>query len=783
MGHKHLKTEAIYQFGDFRVDPLERTLRRNQAVVALNRRAFDVLLYLVRNPGRAVAKDELMKNVWQDAFVDENNLSQSISALRRALNERPDAPTYIATLPGRGYQFVMPVEAIPNVASLTLRQALHRPPESVLVLEQRRLTTHVITEEHSALQTTRTRYAPFWLAAAVVAALAAGGYGLWTHLHPSPGSATIVVADFLNTTGDSTFDNTLHRALEIDLGQSPYLDVMSERAVVGELLLMGKPGDAPLNADLARQVCERNNRQAVLTGSIASLGNRYLLTLEATACATGEHLAAAKAEAASKEEVLAALDKVADKVRSRLGESARSVASYEVPIAQVTTPSLEALKAFSVGRYMDAQGKDPADALRSYQQAVEIDPQFAVAYGEIATHYYNLGEFHLASQFYKKAFDLSDNVGAKERLTIRAHYYAEGLNDQLEGIKAYQVWAATYPLEWIPWANIANQYTQLGEYEASIEAGQEALKRSRNRSTYMVLARAFKRASRFEEAKIALAEMQKLGVDNETMHAMLYEIAFVQHDAPALVRESAWGAVHSGWYFLDYEANAAAARGQYKTSADLFEQSYAAAQRDGLGEAADNVLEDRAWVEIQLGLPGAAKATLQRVALPNRASGDEAILRAATGDTAFAERFLALHARDGVSNTEMAYIVLPRVRSILAMDLDKPLAAVAALEPSRPYELATFDVPTERGAALLKAGMAAPAAAQYRKVLENPGVNGISTLYPLAHLGLARALALGGHTADSRSEYAALLDAWKDADPSLPVLRNAKAEMAALSSH
>jgi eukaryotic-like serine/threonine-protein kinase len=788
MGHNVLKTEAIFQFGEFRVDPLDRTLRRNEAVVALNRRAFDVLLYLVRNPGRVVAKDELLKNVWPDVTVDENNLNQSISALRRALEERPGAHGYIATLPGRGYQFIMPVVAIERATGMVMSPELGQQPAGGVLVQQRSVTTRIVTEEQEPLGLRGTRSGRrSWrvmltLAAIVVVCLA--GFAGWRHLHPQPDSATVVVANFLNTTGDATFDRTLDRALEIDLGQSPYMDVMSEREVVSNLQYMGRTSDSALTADLARQICERSNREAVLTGSIAGVGSRYLLTLEATGCNSGKKLAAAKAEASSKEGVLAAVDSVADRVRSKLGESAKSVESYQVPTAKATTPSLEALKAYSMGDYLGAQGKDETETLPFFQKAVELDPQFAMAYGEIATDYYNLSEYEKASLNYARAFQLRDHVSAKEKLVLEAHYYAEGQGDLENGIKTYKVWAATYPNDWAPAVNLCNQYTQLGEYAPAIDAGRKALKMQPDRGiTYSVLARALMRANRFDEARSVGEQAKQRGKDSAGLHGTLFDIAFYEHDGAALAGETKWAAAHNegwyAWFFVYSQAAAAAAGGKYQEAVSLFRTAYETAEGQKALESADGVLLDQAEVETEFGLHAAALETLGRVGNRDTDMPDLAILYAELGDTTVAQRYLAKYGKQ-TSGTEMMYRSLPRVRAAVALEQGKPLDAVAALEPSRPYELGGYAILARRAAAYLKAGDGKSAAVEYRKILANPGIDPVEELYPLAHLGLARADALLGDTVGSRGEYAAFLGAFKDADLTLPVVKDALAEMAGL---
>jgi DNA-binding winged helix-turn-helix (wHTH) protein/tetratricopeptide (TPR) repeat protein len=786
-----MKMEQVFLFGEFRVDPQDRTLRRNDAPVVLNRRAFDVLLYLVQNPGRVVTKEELLKSIWPGAFVDENNLTQSMSALRRALEEHPGRHNYIATLSGRGYQFIAPVEALVPPAALAPRASVveEHPRGNSLFLHQRTVTTSVIAEEtgQHALPAPRRRFAvPLILLAALVVAGGAG-YPIWRFYHPLPTSAKVVIADFQNTTGDATFDRTLTRVLEIDLGQSPYMDVMTEREVVSVLQYMGQPTDSALTPDLARQICERSNREAVLTGSIASLGSSYLLTLEATGCASGKSLAAATAQASTKEGVLAAVDSLADRVRSKLGESVRSREKYQVPTATATTPSLEALKSYSMGNYLDSLGKDETESLPFYQKAVELDPKFAMAWGAMAANYYNQAQFHKASALYAKAFQLSGSISAKEKLIIQAHYFAEGQRDIEGGIKIYKVWAATYPNDWVPVVNLCNQYTQIGQYPPAIEAGWRALQMQPGRGiTYSVLARALTRANRFEEAKAVGRQAIQRHQDFTGIHATLYNIAFIQQDQPALAHETAWAAAHSdSWYkwFFPYTVAAAdATLGKFQQAETVFLQSVNAAVEEKAVEGADSVLIDQARLEFDFGFPDAARKTLQRVSDQQTDQPDPAVLYAELGDPAPAERYIARYS-SLASDTEMQGMSLPRVRSALALLKGKPSEAVAALEPARPYEFYDYTVLAQRGAAYLKAGNGALAAAEYKKILANPGIAPGVWAYPLAHLGLARAYALTGDTAASRNEYAALFAAFQQADPGLPFLRIAAAERAALPAH
>jgi DNA-binding winged helix-turn-helix (wHTH) protein/tetratricopeptide (TPR) repeat protein len=783
-----LNTKELYRFYGFDLDPIRRVLSREDGPVLLTPKAFDVLAYLVLNPGRVVTKDELLKAIWPDSFVEEGNLAQYISSLRKALG---DKASLIATVPGRGYQFgaqVLTSQVLTEQAPNGLPDAL---PGDIFV-QRVRERTRVVYEDSSqahplalsagapARRNAIIRWGGVSLLAAALIALAA--ILAWKHFASTPQIRKVMVADFANTTGDPAFDRTLKRALEIDLEQSPYIDVMSEREAMSTLQLMGLDGASALTSGIAKEICERSNRQVLLTGNIAPMGHEYLLTLEATDCASGKQLAGAKAEAASKEKVLSALDSVADHVRRELGESIQSLESYQVPIANATTPSLEALKSCSIGQYLDAQGKSEDETLPFYQRAVELDPQFAMANGAIATEYYNLNEYHLASQYYRKAFELSDRVSAKEKLAIQAHYYCEGQKDVLQGIKVYWMWAGTYPHDWLPWVNLSNEYTQLGQYAPAIVAGERAVEEAPNRGmAYSVLARAYKRANRFADARSLAQRAVQRGIDSLGLHGSLLQIAFAENDQDALAREIKWGENHNGgWYFLDIQAGGAATAGQYKKAEELFRGAYESAKNENLAETADDILLDQAQMEFELGLPDASRATFGRLGNADTTSPDLAILRAESGNAALAERYLEEQSSNRHPGTHMAYLNLPLLRAALATEHGKPLDAVVALEPARPYEMANYSVLTQRAGACLKAGRPEMAAAEYQKILANRGVDPLSTLYPLAHLGLARAYALQNNQAGSRSEYEKFFGMWKDADADVPVLKQARIEYSRL---
>jgi len=793
---------TIYRFGKFSLQTGDRRLSSDGREIYLRPKTYDTLLCLLQRQGHLVTKDELLQTVWGDVAVTENALTRCIKEVRAALRDEVQNPAFLRTIPRLGYEFIANVEKLDEsgtgeVVEEEEFQAVHvftteedadqlseaeAQPRNTLVQGTRERSHAVIEGELSLLPLAekRTRASSrAWLYASLAVATLAMVIGAWRWWRPAAPADfyKIVVADFANTTGDATFDQTLKRALEIDLEQSPFLDVMSEREAVGTLQLMGQKADAAITANVATELCVRSNRQVLVTGSIASVGRSYLLTLEATDCTSGKELASAKKQAATKEEVLGAIDAVADRIRKGLGESPKSLESFQVPIQKATTPSLDALKAYSLGKYLDAQGKEPLETLPFFQKAVELDPQFAMAYDAIGTNYMNLNQYNLAAEYYKKAFDLSGRVSEREKFVIQGHHE----KDLEQRIKLFQLWAATYPYDYVPWFDLAADRMELAQFAAAIPAGLRALELDPSRKVnYLILARAYERTNRFAEAKAVGAQAVQRGKDSARLHANLFEIAFAEHDQSALSREIQWSQNHQDdYYFMDIRAGAAAALGKYGESEELFRRSYESAIHDNLPETADDILLDQAIMEFWLGLPVASRATLGRIRKPDPDSSDLAILRTRLGDLSVAEHFLVNHENE-THNELMAYIDVPLVRATLAMKRQKPADAIAALEPAAPYELKYYTVPTLRGEAYLQSNQGEMAAVEYKKILANPGIDPASYLYPMAHLGLARAYALQNRKSESREEYEKFFASWKDADAAVPVLKQARLEYARL---
>jgi DNA-binding winged helix-turn-helix (wHTH) protein/tetratricopeptide (TPR) repeat protein len=774
-------TGGIFRFGDFEVDTLARSVKRGEKLVPLNRRAFDVLLCFVQEPGRVLSKDELLKNVWADVFVDENSLAQSISVLRRALEDKPGEHNYIVTLPGRGYQFICPVEVL-QADGRALVPAPAGGNGGEMAADERMTGAGAIIGENEPrwLAVLQRPVAATLVALVVMAAVGLAGRQAWRHFHPVPPTVRVVVADFENTTGEAEFDHTLQQALRIDLEQSPFLSVVNGARVRETLGEMQRRPDERLTPALAREVCERNNAQAMLHGTLSKVGSDYVLMLEAENCASEKQLASYKAQVSSKEAVLGALDQTVGHVRKQMGESAATRERFQMPVAQATTASLEALRAYSQGAESVDRGEMKA-AVKLYERAIALDPNFASAYKGLSVSYYNLNDFSRAAALIRKAFDLRERTSERERLGIEIAYYYYGISDLEAAASSLKLYVQIYPESAHNLGNLCDLYTQLGEYGQAIPFGESA-RRMDPHSGFVdeVLARAYKRASRFAEAKAVAEASVAEGNDRWGTHSVLFQIAVAEGDAARIESESEWGLSHQQVNLsLDNLGFAAATGGRVREAVDYFERARTESLRGGDRDFADDALRDMAGVLVGVGETARARESLQAGKLKGDAA-DLGFLEAETGDPSAAQRAVADPDAVAGKNTLHIYYDLPLVRALLAEKAHKPAEAVRLLETARPHQLRDYQVPYLRARAETEAGMLEAAAEDYRLILRNQGVDPISPLYYVSHLGLARVLAMQKKPDAAGAEYRAFLAAWKNADADLPLLIEARQEYAKL---
>jgi DNA-binding winged helix-turn-helix (wHTH) protein/tetratricopeptide (TPR) repeat protein len=802
------------RFEGFEVDASRRTVCKDGKPIHLNPRTFDLLLYLASNAQRVISKDELMRALWPNSFVEESNLSQHMFLLRKAIAEAGNGLRVVVTLPGRGYQFSARVERVPDEdgakaeagqphpQSLAAQNGGVAAPGGNLILHAVESVTRVTVEEEfeedgdrpqkelaagqrPALAGKVLRKPRVWWVlaggAAVIMLAAAGGWLLWRRAHAvTAAPLDAVLAEMTNSTGDADFDGALQPALQIDLEQSPFVSLMPAGTVQETLAEMHQAKDTKLSPEVAHEICVRNNAPVLILSSISRLGSKYTVLLDAQSCVSGKMLAGARADASSKDGVLSALDAAAGRLRRQLGEAPASVDRFQIPVAQASTSSLDALRAFSLAQELNNHG-DEKGAQTQLEHAVELDPSFAYAYSGLAVTYYNRGDFARASELYKKAFDLRSHTTERERLTLEIAYYANSLNDYEQAIRSLHSFLAIYPQNSNGWGNLCNLYTQLGEYSQAIEAGQRALQVDpRARISAEQLARALKRAGRLTEAMQAANTAIVNGRDSWGVHSILFQIAFAQHNAAAIQSEGQWGLTHQhANQSLNDLGFAAATSGKLTEALDDFARSQAESHRGNDTDYAESVRNEVPGVLIELGESQRAQAALKPIATPEN-DPSLSFDHAALGNLAPAEKLLA-NVDPNSSSTVLMYSDLPWLRAEVALKSRKPLEAIRLLEPARPYQLRDFGVPTLRAEAETEAGQLDAAAADYRLVLANQGVDPISPQFPLAHLRLARVLVRLKKLDEARQEYRAFLECWKDADPDLKLYQDAKREYAALA--
>jgi eukaryotic-like serine/threonine-protein kinase len=631
----------------------------------------------------------------------------------------------------------------------------------------------------------KSRIAIALVAALLVAAAVGGGLYLRSRQAGTLTTKdTILVADFVNTTGDAVFDGTLKKALAVDLGQSPYLNVLSEGKVQQTLGLMGKPADSRVTAEIAREICQRNGVKALLTGSIASVGNQYSLTLTAINAASNDTLAEVQDRADSKDQVLKALDSTASQMRQKLGESLASIQKFDKPLEQATTSSLEALKSYSLGDQKHAINDD-LNAAPFYKRAIELDPNFAMAYARLAVVYSNYGQMDVSKPYLDKAFELKDRASEPERLYITAHYYAD--NGQLEkGNAAYELYKQTYPREITPYVNLSVTYYGLGEFEKALANAQEAIRVDPDESRgYFSAATAYLGLNRPEEAKAVLNTGLRRNPGFVSMHDALANIAYAQGDIAGMEKEEAL--VHDQ---PDLEMNVdsrhgdiAASHGQVQKAREFYEKGRQIAQRLQLKDSEALYLGAEANV---LAMFGESKQAIEisnaALALsPSfNARGYVAQVLAFAGENRKALDLASREAHERADDTLIQALYVPVKEATVALNTGDARKAIELLKPALTYDKAITITIYVRAMAYLKAKQGSEATAEFQRVLALFNYAPTDLLMPFSRLGLARAFVLEGDTAKAKTTYQDLLSLWKDADPDLPVVKEVKAEYAKL---
>jgi len=763
-------------FRDFELDLTSGELHKNGQKVSLPPKAFEVLRSLVERPGEVVTREELRARLWPaDTFVEfDDSLNHAVKKLREALENHADEPRYIETLPKHGYRFIADVAEAPVAEAGPARRILGKAAVVVAVL--------------------------------IVAGLIANA--VYRRSRPAERLTekdTLLLVDFLNTTGEPVFDDTLKQALSISLNQSPFLNVLSENKVIAASRMMGRPEGKPLTPDLASELCQRAGGKAYIAGSIASLGNQYVVGLKAVNCANGDTLAQDQVSAASKEKVLDALGVAADKLRTELGESLTTVQKFDVPLQQATTSSLDALRAYSLGR-KEAREQGPRVALPYDQRAIQLDPNFAMGHFAVGYDYFVLGEVGRASEYFSKAFELSRQVSEREKLAIAAAYYHSVTGDLDEAAQTYKEQIAIYPREHRAYLDLAIVYGQQAQYEDAVAAVREAIRLAPDdAASNGVLSYDLIASQRIDEATQAIQQAQARKLDDFVLRQVLYALAFLKNDPSTMAEQAAWftgktAVENSG---LSLESDTAAYTGRLRRARELTNQSVDSAVRNGHKESGAIWRANAALREAGLGNTNESRRSvgeaLKLLPTGQAVEMEAALALAITGDTVRSASLAQDLSRRFPLDTQLHSLWLPTIQAQLALDKKEPTAALAILHATAPVDRASIQFLANvsclypiyvRGEAYLAAGNGIAAAAEFQKILDHSGIVWNCWTGALAHLGVARANALQARTsrgadADAArvralAAYEDFLTLWKDANPGIPILKQAEAEYAKL---
>ena len=628
----------------------------------------------------------------------------------------------------------------------------------------------------------------------VVIGLAAGGWLFFSRkAHALTDKDTIVLADFDNKTGDAVFDGTLRQGLSVQLEQSPFLSIISDQQIQQTLQMMGQPADTKLTPTIARELCQRTASAAVLDGSIAQIGTQYLLTLKAVNCASGESLASTEAQASDKNHVLDALGKTASEIRSKLGESLTTVQKFDTPLEQASTHSLEALKAYSLGiKTWEAKGEP--EAIPFFKRAIELDPNFALAYLALGTSYYNLAQASLAVENLNQAFELRDRVSERERYRITGDYYSFAAGDDQKATQAYETWAQSYPHDDLAPLELGAEYMEIGQWERALSETQESLRLEQNDVvTHSNLAQILLALDRPNQADAGLQEARERKLDGWGLRLMMYYLAFLRSDAEEMNRQVEWGTgkPRSEDVLLSAQSDTEAYYGRMRKGRDFARRAVESARRAGAIETAATWQVDAALREAEIGnweLARQETATMLTISSGRDIRKFVALTRARTGDAAHADAATEELVKSNPTNALLNYYWLPTIRAAVELSRKNPEKAIELLQPARAYELgysAPFQFGTlypayVRGEAYLAQHQGSQAAAEYQKILDHRGIVLNCSLGALAHLQIGRAYAMQGDTAKAKAAYQDFLTLWKDADPDIPILIAARAEYSKL---
>jgi DNA-binding winged helix-turn-helix (wHTH) protein/tetratricopeptide (TPR) repeat protein len=777
----------VYRFGQFVLDPARRTLSRADSPVSLTPKAFDVLLFLVQNPSRLVTKEELLQAVWGDTFVEEGNLTQYISHLRKALGDNSEDTRLIVTIARKGYQFtarVTVVAAEPDIANLAMLQAAATETSKTDARPAEFPTEEKLTKSPPP----RLRLRKWFAAAALVVVIAAAVWLYRSYRSRVTLSATdtIVLADVKNETGDPVFDDALDTALRYEMGQTPYLNILGTDKVSGTLAQLNLPPTTKLTPDVARQICGKTNSKMVISQSIGDAGNGYHLQMRALDCGSGATLAGEQADIRKRNEVVHELGVTAARLRAKLAEPADSLARFNQPLEKALSSSLEALQAGTQGDKLYLAG-DAEGAVKLFQRTVELDPNLAITYGRMGAAYLFLGNTELSEASYTRAYQLRDRLTEKDRLNAEINYYSNVIGDWEKEYSSVLRFLEIFPRDVLARTNLRAAFVHLGQPDRAADEAAE-IARLRPSSYYFGSAiQSIRFASRFNEAKSWLAKADALKLDTSLIRRERLIVAFATGDrgnVEKILEDEERNKYREA--FLREHSLIEIQQGRFHSAELLRLQALGKTSKAGNADwwVVLSALEDaEAGKDVQA-RRYESEAARSKLDLNNKIALALALAR--SGRTEEAGKLADQTSAERPLDTIVQNYFIPTIRAAIKLQQHDPATAINLLRGTAKYDLAVtssfdFVYPAYiRGLAYAGLGDGQSGAAQFQKLIDNPGFTVRHVTGPLAQLQLGRAQKMMGDEAAARKSYETFLDLWKNADPDIPIYQQAKAEYAQL---
>ena len=775
---------VIYEFGPFRVDPEKHKLLRDGHPVAITHKALETLTVLLRHAGEDVTREQLIEELWPDSFVEEANLSQNIFMLRKVLGDTPEDRRFIVTLPGRGYRFAGKVNTISAEGETDPAAPADQPARDVPHAKGPRSTK----------RNPGIRVYMLSIGAAAVAGVVMSFFIGKPRVTALGKRDAVLISEFTNKTGDAVFDDTLRQGIAVQLAQSPVLTLVSEDRIEQTLGLMGKPTGTPLTPQLARQVCERTGSAVLLEGSVSTLGTRYVVGMVERNCRSGDVLDEEQEQVTKKEDILNAVTQIARRFRTHFGESQSAIERHDTPLAEATTPSLDALKAYSAGIRKIASESDTA-ALPFFQRATEIDPDFAMAYAFQGRVYGNMGEAAASEASTTRAYELRNRASDRERFWITSAYDMQVTENLEKAQQTCMVWEQSYPRDVSPYTFMAGVIDPvLGKYDQSIDQARKALEIDPSfEILYYDVAVRSADIGRMQDADDAIRFAFTRGLRTPDLLLAAYDLAFLKHDQAAMERieHEAEQDPLAEEYILQHKAFVLANLGRLTEAGRTMQMASDAARRAGEKESiALNLAGQAVWEALAGKLDDAKHHANVALTLKSDRAVEygTALALVIAGDSARAQSLANDLSKRFPEDTSVQMSYLPVLRARIALNQGDAAKAIGALEAAIPYELGTPRSAIHgdfgalypiyfRGEAFLAARKGAEAAQEFQKILDHPGIVGSDTIGGLAKLQQARAFAMQGDVTKTRAAYGAFLAMWKDADSNVPVLRQAHAEL------